>query len=107
MTVNIEDIYPLTDFKQHSGKYQELLRNKKSPVVLTVNGKAVFVLQDAMTYQHTVKQIEALEAELRQLREQNFRDAVMVGVRELEAGQRSIKSHDEIFEAALTDHGDA
>lgn len=101
MTVNMEDIHPLTDFKQHSGKYLELLRSKKTPVVLTVNGKAAFVLQDAISYQQTVSQLAALEAELRTLKEQILRDAVMVGVQELEEGKRSPRTHASIFQAAL------
>ncbi len=101
MTVNIEDIYPLTDFKQHSGKYMELLRHKKSPVVLTVNGKAAFVLQDAVTYQEATLRMAALEAELQQLKEARFREAVMVGVKELEEGKHSPRAHEEIFQAAL------
>ncbi|MDR3534549.1 MAG: type II toxin-antitoxin system Phd/YefM family antitoxin [Rhodopila sp.] len=47
-----KDIQPMTTFRNHSAEIMEHLRQTKRPVVLTVNGKAAAVLQDAEAYQH-------------------------------------------------------
>ena len=45
------DIQSLTTFRRSSGDFMKLLKKTKRPVVLTVNGKAAAVLQDAEVYQ--------------------------------------------------------
>jgi prevent-host-death family protein len=99
--IDLQDIHPLTDFKQHSGKYAELLRTKQSPIVLTVNGKAAFVLQDAQTFKAIQERFDLLEKENRKLKEQAFQSAVMAGVEQVERGEMSARSIDDIFGAAL------
>ncbi len=47
-----EDIQPLTTFRNNSVKMMRHLKKTKRPVVLTVNGKAEAVVQDAAAYQH-------------------------------------------------------
>ena len=44
-----EDIHPLTDFKRKTGDFLKKMRKTKRPVVLTVNGKAELVVQDAVS----------------------------------------------------------
>lgn len=46
-----EDIQPLTTFRRRSGEFLRQLKKTKRPVVLTVNGKAEAVVQDAAAYQ--------------------------------------------------------
>ena len=46
-----KDIQPMTTFRNHSAEFMQHLRKTKRPVVLTVNGKAAAVLQDAEGYQ--------------------------------------------------------
>jgi prevent-host-death family protein len=46
-----KDIQPMTTFRNHSAEILEHLKETKRPVVLTVNGKAAAVLQDAEAYQ--------------------------------------------------------
>jgi prevent-host-death family protein len=46
------DIQSLTAFRRRSGDFMKQLRKTKRPVVLTVNGKAAAVVQDAAAYQH-------------------------------------------------------
>lgn len=99
--IDLEDIHPLTDFKQHSSKYAELLRTKQSPIVLTVNGKAAFVVQDAQTFNTLQGRLEQLEAENRKLKEQAFQAAIGIGIEQTEQGEFSSRSIDEIFSAAL------
>jgi len=46
-----KDIQSLTTFRRASGHFMKQLRKTKRPVVLTVNGKAAAVVQDAEAYQ--------------------------------------------------------
>ena len=46
-----EDIQSLTTFRRRSGEFMRQLKKTKRPVVLTVNGKAEAVVQDAESYQ--------------------------------------------------------
>ena len=46
-----KDIQPLTTFRRRSGEFLRQLKRSKRPVVLTVNGKAEAVVQDARAYQ--------------------------------------------------------
>ncbi len=46
-----KDIQPLTSFRRRSGDFMKQLRKSKRPVVLTVNGKAAAIVQDAEAYQ--------------------------------------------------------
>ena len=46
----------LTNFKRQTAEYLRRLHDTGSPVVLTVNGKAEVVVQDAAAYQHLVEQ---------------------------------------------------
>jgi prevent-host-death family protein len=45
------DIQSLTTFRRASGDFMKQLKKTKHPVVLTVNGKAAAVVQDAEAYQ--------------------------------------------------------
>ncbi len=46
-----KDIQPLTTFRRRSGQFLKQIKKSKRPVVLTVNGKAAAVVQDAEAYQ--------------------------------------------------------
>jgi prevent-host-death family protein len=46
-----DDIQSLTTFRRRSGDFMKQLRRTKRPVVLTVNGKAAAIVQDADAYQ--------------------------------------------------------
>ena len=46
-----KDIQPMTTFRNHSAEIMQHLKETKRPVVLTVNGKAAAVIQDAEAYQ--------------------------------------------------------
>jgi prevent-host-death family protein len=47
-----KDIQSLTTFRRKSSEFLRQLKKSKRPVVLTVNGKAEAVVQDAQAYQH-------------------------------------------------------
>jgi PHD/YefM family antitoxin component YafN of YafNO toxin-antitoxin module len=45
------DIHSLTDFKLRTPEFVQQLKQTGEPVVLTINGKAELVVQDAASYQ--------------------------------------------------------
>ena len=45
------DIHSLTDFKLRTPEFVQQLKANGQPVVLTINGKAELVVQDATSYQ--------------------------------------------------------
>jgi prevent-host-death family protein len=51
----------LTNFKRDTTRFLKQLRRTKEPVVLTINGKAELVVQDAASYQELMERIERLE----------------------------------------------
>ncbi|MEG3860103.1 type II toxin-antitoxin system Phd/YefM family antitoxin [Microcoleus sp. herbarium12] len=55
------DIHSLTDFKRNTTEFLQRLKQTKHPVVLTVNGKAELVVQDAESYQKLLDAVELLE----------------------------------------------
>jgi prevent-host-death family protein len=46
-----KDIQPMTTFRNHSAEIMQHLKDTQRPVILTVNGKAAAVVQDAVAYQ--------------------------------------------------------
>jgi prevent-host-death family protein len=60
--INLErDIHSLTDFKRNTNDFVKMIRETKAPVVLTVNGKAELVVQDAASYQALQERVDHLE----------------------------------------------
>jgi prevent-host-death family protein len=53
----------LTKFKRQTAEFLEALRRTGEPVVLTVNGKAEVVVQDATAYQRLVDAAAKIERE--------------------------------------------
>jgi PHD/YefM family antitoxin component YafN of YafNO toxin-antitoxin module len=45
------DIHSLTDFKKNTPEFLQQLKETGDPVILTINGKAELVVQDAVSYQ--------------------------------------------------------
>ena len=60
--VHMEDIYSLTDFQRHAKEHIERLKQTGRPAVLTVNGKAEVIVQDAALYQKILELIDRIEA---------------------------------------------
>src|SRR5438552_1035189 len=57
----LNGIDTLTRFKRETARFLKQLRETKGPVVLTVNGKAELVVQDAASYQALLERVERLE----------------------------------------------
>lgn len=87
------DINSLSDFKRHTGDYVRRMKSSKKPVVLTVNGKAELVVQDAESYQKLLELAEYNET-LSALRE---------ALTDVEAGRTL--SIEEAFDGLRKKHG--
>ncbi len=57
----IRDIKSLSVFKQNASKIVKEIQETKEPVVLTVNGRAAVVVQDAESYQRLIDAKEFAE----------------------------------------------
>ena len=57
-----QDIQSLTDFKRKTPEFLRRLKESGHPLVLTINGKAELVAQDATSYQRLFELAERLEA---------------------------------------------
>lgn len=62
-TIDISnDIHSLSDFKRNTGTFVSQMRRSGHPLVLTINGKAELVVQDAAAYQQLLDEIDELQA---------------------------------------------
>ena len=55
------DIHSLSDFKRKTSKLMTQMKKTGHPVVLTINGKAEMVVQDAGSYQRLLERAEQAE----------------------------------------------
>lgn len=72
-----KDIHSLSDFKRKTAEFLDQMRESGRPVVLTINGKAELVVQDAKAYQKLLDHIDELEA----------LEGIKRGLRDVEAGR--------------------
>ena len=56
-----EEIDSLSNFKRNTSEFVEQLKETGKPIVLTINGKAELVVQDAGSYQRLLEISERLE----------------------------------------------
>jgi PHD/YefM family antitoxin component YafN of YafNO toxin-antitoxin module len=61
-----EDIGSLTDFARNTKAHLKKLKRTGRPELLTVNGKAEVVVQNAAAYQRLIEALEELERKQRQ-----------------------------------------
>lgn len=87
------DIHSLTDFKKNTPAFLKQLKDTGEPVVLTINGKAELVVQDAASYQ---KLLDVAE-------EARVIEGIRRGLEDMRAG-RTI-SLDEFKEHVRKTHG--
>ena len=84
--INIQDIHSMTDFARNTRVFAKRLKKTGSPTVLTVNGRAEFVVQDAKAYQRLLdlaargEELLKLDTSLNDLESghtQDFEEAVL------------------------------
>jgi prevent-host-death family protein len=85
--INLENIQTLTDFKRNAKDYVEKIKLTKSPLVLTVNGKAEVVVQEAQEFQQMLDRLQNLEEELQKLKLAALRNEINIGIQQLENGE--------------------
>lgn len=73
----IEDVQPLTAFRQKAAETLKKIAETKRPAFLTVNGKIEAVLQDAHSYQKMIDRLDSLEEEMQ----------ILQGLAEAERGE--------------------
>jgi len=56
--LDAREIYPLSDFQRNARHFIEHLQESHKPIVLTVNGKASVIMQDAESYQKLLDELE-------------------------------------------------
>ncbi len=85
--VNIENIHSLTDFRRNASNYVEQIKETKAPLVLTVNGEAAVVVQDAHAFQQMLNRLQQLEQELNQLKLENLQQEIQKGINQADRGE--------------------
>ncbi len=60
--LKLSDVRPLTEFLRNHKEHIKRLRKLRRPELLTVNGKAAVVIQDAASYQELLERVERAEA---------------------------------------------
>jgi PHD/YefM family antitoxin component YafN of YafNO toxin-antitoxin module len=60
--INLSNVYSLTDFQRNAKTFVSKLKRNKKPLILTVNGKAEVIVQDAKTYQEMIERLELSES---------------------------------------------
>ena len=55
------DIRSLSDFKRNTSELLDRLKKTGNPLVLTINGKAEVVVQDAEAYQDLLERVETIK----------------------------------------------
>ncbi len=85
-----KDIQSLTTFRRQSAGFMKQLKKTKRPVVLTVNGKAAAIVQDAEAYQRLLDIAASADAE----------EAIRQGLEDVKKGRtRSVREFFDEFEA--------
>jgi len=88
-----KDIQPLTTFRRRSSQFLKQIKKSKRPVILTVNGKAAAVVQDAEAYQRLLDIAAQADA----------REGIRQGLEDVRKGQS--RPADEFFREFETLHG--
>jgi prevent-host-death family protein len=73
------DIHSLTDFKQKTPDFVDQLKQTGEPIVLTINGKAALVVQDAESYQRLLEVAENAR----------IQEGIRQGLEDMRAGRTS------------------
>jgi prevent-host-death family protein len=74
--IDLREVRSVTEFQRNFKEYVGKLKDSKTPLVLTVNGRAELVVQDAESYQDLVGRLVELETVA----------AIRIGLKDLESG---------------------
>jgi PHD/YefM family antitoxin component YafN of YafNO toxin-antitoxin module len=60
--IDLREVRSVTEFQRNVRQYAGRLKQKKTPLVLTINGRAELVVQDAESYQELLDRLDRAEA---------------------------------------------
>jgi hypothetical protein len=66
--IALEDIRSLTDFQRNTKSHLRRLKNTGRPEVLTINGKAELIVQNAAAYEETLDVIRGIQRGLDEMK---------------------------------------
>jgi PHD/YefM family antitoxin component YafN of YafNO toxin-antitoxin module len=66
--ISVHDIRSLTDFQRHTKAHLKRLKASRRPTVLTVNGKAELIVQDAGAFEEMLDAIRGIQRGLDSMR---------------------------------------
>jgi PHD/YefM family antitoxin component YafN of YafNO toxin-antitoxin module len=75
--IELQNIRSLTDFQRNTAQFLTQMKQNGQPLVLTVNGKAELIVQDAQSYQKLLDDLEHLKSV----------EALIEGLHEFEQGK--------------------
>ncbi len=75
--IDLREVRSVTEFQRNLKGYVARLKGRKTPLVLTVNGRAEIIVQDARSYQALLNRLERAETVT----------AIRQGMREFERGE--------------------
>jgi len=67
--ISVQDIRSLTDFQRHTKTHLKRLKASGRPTVLTVNGKAELIVQDAAAFEEMLDAIRGIQRGLEAMKE--------------------------------------
>ena len=67
--IALQDIRSLTDFQRNTKAHLKRLKSPGRPVVLTVNGRAELIVQNAAAYEETLDAIRGIQRGLDAMKE--------------------------------------
>lgn len=59
--IDLREVRSVTEFQRNLKGYVGRLRDRKTPMVLTVNGRAELIVQNAVSYQALLNRLERAE----------------------------------------------
>ncbi|MBI3209696.1 MAG: type II toxin-antitoxin system Phd/YefM family antitoxin [Candidatus Solibacter usitatus] len=60
--IDLREVRSVTEFQRNIRDYVGRIKKKKTPLILTVNGRAELVVQDAASYQLMLERLERAES---------------------------------------------
>ena len=67
--ISVQDIRSLTEFQRHTKAHLKRLKASGRPTVLTVNGKAELIVQDAAAFEEMLDAIRGIQRGLEAMKE--------------------------------------